>query len=264
MAKKQYLIKTDGNIKDALRTGKIKFSCVSSNMDPFDKTVRITQAKATRDHYCRPAFYEDLENIPAGGKDIKMSLIWNNVDFKVDLPNWISMTKISSPDELSPIQYWLNISPNIGLSRYGKIKISYEYGGLPYSETYNVTQYGKDISSNVGKITCSPSHLQSVDYTETVIPIEVTYEGIRKIRDPFFSPYDMPWISVQKLDEYKSTNKIIVTYNIVIKQNDEPDPRIVNAMFGGIADNNKEVTVNCNIMQAGNPEDTDYPAEEQK
>jgi hypothetical protein len=26
-------------------------------------------------------------------------------------------------------------------------------------------------------------------------------------------------------------------------------------MFGGIADNNKEVTVNCNIMQAGNPEE---------
>ena len=46
---------------------------------------------------------------------------------------------------------------------------------------------------------------------------------------------------------------------IVIKQNDEPDPRIVNAMFGGIADNNKEVTVNCNIMQAGNPEESDYP-----
>ena len=255
MVKKRYLIKADGNIKDALRTGKIRFSCISSDMKPFDKTIRITQAKATRDNYCRPAFYEDLENIPAGGKDIKMSLIWNAVDFKIDLPNWISMTKISSPDELSPVQYWLNISPNIGQSRYGKIKVSYEYGGLPYSETYNVTQYGKEISSNVGKITCTPSHLQTIDYEKTIAQLEVTYEGVRKIREPFFSPYDMPWIHIQEIDRYKSTNKITITYNISIEQNTEPDPRLINVIFSGISDNNKEVNINCNIMQAGNPEE---------
>lgn len=253
MVKKRYKIKADGNIKDALRTGKIRFSCVTSDMQPFDKTVRITQSKATRDHYCRPAFYTDLENIPAGGKLIKMSLIWNDVDFKVELPDWISMTKIDSLDNISPIQYWLEVSPNIGTSRYGKVKISYEYGGLQYSDSYLVTQYGKEVSGLVGKIECTPSHLQSVDYEKVIIQVTVDYVGIKKVRDPFFSPYEMPWIKIQKFDEYKSTDTITISYNIIIDQNNTPDPRIVNLMFGGLSDANKEITINCNVMQAGNP-----------
>ena len=43
MVKKKYLIKADGNIKDALRTGKIRFSCISSDMKPFDKDSQFSK-----------------------------------------------------------------------------------------------------------------------------------------------------------------------------------------------------------------------------
>lgn len=253
MVKKRYQIKVDGNIKDALRTGRVKFSCVSKDMDPFEKTMKLAQSKATRDHYCRPAFYEDLENIPAGGKKIKMSLIWNGVNFKVDYPDWISMTKINEQDNISPVQYWLEISPNVGSSRYGKLKISYELDGLQYSDTYSITQYGKDVNSMVGTIECIPAHLQTVDYEKNVIEINVIYKGIRKIEEPFFSPYDQPWIKIQKTNEYKSTDSTTIVYNVIFEENVEPNPRLSAIKFSGIGDNGKMEVTSCEVFQFANP-----------
>lgn len=251
MVKKKYKITATGNIKDALRTAKIKFSCVSSDMQPFDKTVKITQSKATRDHYCRPAFYTELENVPVGGKQVKMSLIWNGVNFKVEHPDWVSMTKINESDNISPIQYWLEISPNIGLPRSGYIKISYEYGGLPYSQSFLITQFGKEASA--AKIECNPTHLQGIDYEKTIIPITVDYVGVRKIREPIFSPFEKDWLRIQTIKEYKSTNTITATYNVIIDENESQDPRMINIVFSGIGDNNKEVNTSCYVFQVGNP-----------
>lgn len=262
MVKKRYKITAYGNIKDSLRTGKIKFSCVS-DMEPFEKTIKITQSKATRDVYCRPAFYSSLENIPVGGGKIKMSFIYNGVDFKFNYPDWVSFTKIDPNDNLAPVQYWVEASPNAGKARMGKITVEFTHNGKKYFESYNIIQQGKEMSTDVAaEIKCSPIHIQDVDWNGDIVELRVEYIGLKSIREPFFSPYEMSWINIQEIREYKATDKIVKTYNVIIKSNDTPDPRIVNLMLGGIDGNNKEVVVNCNIRQHGNPEVFDEEIEE--
>lgn len=256
MVKKKYRIKASGNIKDTLRTGKIKFSCVSE-WEPFEKTLKITQSKATRDHYCRPAFYRSIEDIPVGGDKIKMSLIYNGdgENFKLEYPNWVSLTRIDPNDNLAPIQYWVEISPNDKASRIGQIKVSYEHAGQTYYESYIITQLGDEYKNIIdSSIKINPEIISDAEFEGQIVPVEVEYIGIKIVRDPFFSPYDKDWVWVQKLDEMRSTNKTTILYNVGIKPNDTPDPRVINLMFSGLSENNKEIQMPLNIIQGRNSE----------
>lgn len=252
MTKKRYKIKANGNIKDSLRVGKIKVSCVSDKMEPFDKTIKITQLKADKNLYCRPAFYNKLENLPKDGTIIKMSIIYKNAVPKIECSNWIKFTKVSTTDIYDPIQYFVEIEPNTGRSRIGQIKISFDYEDVTYSESYTITQYGNEINNaQESIIECNPNNILNVSTNDNIITINVNYINIKTIKEPIFSPYNASWINIQEINEIKSDEYITKIYNIIIQKNEDAGGRDINLIFNGLGDNGKEIFTNCQIHQLG-------------
>ena len=262
MVKKKYRIKASGNIRDALRTGKIQFSCISRDFIPHNKTVKISQSKASTNLYCRPTFYSSLENLDENGAKIKLMLMYRDIDFKynIDHPDWITITKIDNEDVVAPVQFWVEVSENKERARMGKIEIYFEHDGQKYYEDFTVTQYGKASTSTMdAEIKIDNQFITQAEYNGQYNEIKVEYIGIDKIREPFYSPWEVPWVKIQKIKEYKASNTVVEFYNIAIQKNDTAEPRTIDLVFSGTGLNEKELQTNVHIQQSGNP---DYMVEE--